>query len=82
MLTTDPDYCPECLNLGFILINSDDDDNREEVQACDCGKFETDEDAAKALVEFIRKHAPKARRATGKPVSIGRTPGAGIQNEE
>jgi hypothetical protein len=28
------------------------------VQACDCGRFETDDDAAEALDAFIAKHDP------------------------
>jgi hypothetical protein len=51
------EYCAECNNLGFVII---DDDNRSLVERCDtCGRCETDEEATKALDDFIAAHAPK-----------------------
>ena len=54
----DTDYCLECHNLGFVIMGNND---RNKVERCDtCRRFDDDEEATKALDQFIAKHAPPA----------------------
>jgi hypothetical protein len=39
--------CPSCRNRGWLIMND------TEIQACDCGKFKYDTEAAEALEKHL-----------------------------
>ena len=48
------EYCTECHNLGFVIMGNND---RNKGERCDtCRRFDNDEEATKALDQFIAKY--------------------------